>query len=209
MIKLYNDELKIEKSEVARYLGYGKTEPDEAVKKLICEKINQLKYDLKVCYLPLSVFKNQNGRIEFDCFSIESHDLSKFIGDAQKVILFCASLGIEFDRLLKREMVLSTSGASVLQAVGTSAIEALCDRFCGEFNAKARFSPGYGDLDVSVQKDIFKVLNPEKNIGVTLTDSFLMTPTKSVTAFFVPGREKNCDTCSNCDKKETCTFRKV
>ena len=41
----------------------------------------------------------------------------------------------------------------------------------------------YGDLDISVQKEIFKILSPEKNIGVSLTDSMLMTPTKSVTAF--------------------------
>lgn len=206
MIKLYHEKPEISTAEVLRYLGYKKDSADDRVLKLISEKEAELKCDLKVCYLPLPVSLN-GKRINFGCFSAESKDLAKFIGDAKEVILFGATIGIEFDRLLKRETVLSPSGAAVLQAVGTSAVEQLCDRFCAEFCTKSRFSPGYGDLSISVQRDIFNVLNLEKNIGVTLTNSFLMTPTKSVTAFMVPGAEKQND-CENCDKKD-CTFRKV
>ena len=34
----------------------------------------------------------------------------------------------------------------------------------------------------TTQKDIFKILDCSKKIGLTLTDSLLMSPTKSVTA---------------------------
>lgn len=208
MIKRYNEPLKIEKSEVARYLGYKNSAPDETISKLIDQKTSELKCDLKVCYLPLNVEQNNGEKIDFGYFSVASRDFSQFIGESKEIVLFGATIGIEFDRLLKREMVLSPSGASVLQAVGTAKIEALCDLFCAEFCTKARFSAGYGDLDISVQKEIFKVLNLEKNIGVSLTESFLMTPTKSVTAFLIPNKDGNKD-CGNCDKKETCIFRKV
>ena len=79
--------------------------------------------------------------------------------------------------------------ALIFQGIGAERIEALCDSFCDdikkEYNCimKPRFSPGYGDLSLKIQKDIFKVLNPEKNIGLYLNDSLSMSPSKSVTAF--------------------------
>ena len=76
MIKKYNEAVEINKTEVARYLGYGKNFPDQAVKKLIEEKINQLKCESKVCYLKIAVLKNENGIVKFDCFSVESRALS-------------------------------------------------------------------------------------------------------------------------------------
>ena len=207
MIKRYK-EIEADKSEIARYLGYRDTKPDEAVSKLILEMTDKLECDFKVCYQPLEVLKNDGEAIDFGCFSAKSRDLAKFIGDNKEAVLFCATIGIEFDRLMKKTIVFSESKAVVLQAVGTAYIEALCDLFCGEFCTKARFSPGYGDLDISVQKEIFKILSPEKNIGVSLTDSMLMTPTKSVTAIMIPNKNGGTD-CGNCDKRKNCTFRKV
>lgn len=207
MIKRYREPLEIEKKEVARYLGYKNFKLDDVVSKLIDQKINELKCDLKVCYIPLNVKQKFGNKIDFGYFSVESLDFSKFVGDSKEVVLFGATIGIEFDRLLKRELVLSPSGAAVLQAVGTAKIEALCDLFCDKFCTKARFSPGYGDLDLSVQRDIFKLLNMEKNIGVSLTESLIMTPTKSVTAFLIPNN-LNCMDCEKCNQKKTCTFKK-
>ncbi len=48
---------------------------------------------------------------------------------------------------------------------------------------RPRFSPGYGDLAIDAQKDIFALLDCERQIGLTLGDSLLMSPGKSVTAF--------------------------
>ena len=72
---------------------------------------------------------------------------------------------------------------------GLERIEALCDDFCNDIQntlktqLKPRFSAGYGDLPLDTQKQIFSLLNLSKNIGLTLNDSLLMSPTKSVTAF--------------------------
>ena len=48
--------------------------------------------------------------------------------------------------------------------------------------ARPRFSPGYGDVDLAVQKDFFRLL-PCTRIGLTLMDTLIMSPEKSVTAF--------------------------
>lgn len=73
-----------------------------------------------------------------------------------------------------------------MQAIGAERIEALCDTFCkdmeNDFVLKPRFSPGYGNLPLQIQKDIISVLDCPKQIGLTLNSSMLMSPTKSVTA---------------------------
>ena len=102
----------------------------------------------------------------------------------------------------------------MFQAIGAERIEALCDAFCDdiskEYNIaiKPRFSPGYGDLPLECQKDIFAVISPEKHIGLTLTDSMLMSPSKSVTAIVgLGGKEKQSpNKCGACNKKD-CIFR--
>ena len=47
---------------------------------------------------------------------------------------------------------------------------------------KPRFSPGYGDFPLDFQRDIFATMSLAKNIGITLNNSLLMSPSKSVTA---------------------------
>ena len=51
--------------------------------------------------------------------------------------------------------------------------------------------PGYGDLSLNYQKDIIEFLQAKKNIGVSLTESLMMVPVKSVTAIIGIGKEKN------------------
>ena len=41
---------------------------------------------------------------------------------------------------------------------------------------RPRFSPGYGDLPLTVQKDFFRVLDCTRKIGLSLNDSLLMSP---------------------------------
>ena len=91
------------------------------------------------------------------------------------------------DRLITKYTTVSPVKSLVFQGIGAERIEALCDAFCRyiekEYSkTKPRFSPGYGDLDLSFQREIFEVLQCSKKIGVTLNGSLLMSPTKSVTA---------------------------
>lgn len=62
---------------------------------------------------------------------------------------------------------------------------------------RPRFSPGYGDFDICYQEPIVRMLNCAKTIGLTLTDSFMMTPTKSVTAVIGISTQK--DRCQSQD----------
>ena len=73
--------------------------------------------------------------------------------------------------------------------IGSQQAEGACDRLCERLSAEypdrkliSRYSPGYGDLPLTLQRDIFRALDCERTIGVTLTESLLMQPSKSVTA---------------------------
>lgn len=73
---------------------------------------------------------------------------------------------------------------------------------------RPRFSPGYGDLPLSAQREIFAVLDCGKRIGLMLNDSLLMSPSKSVTAFVGIGGEmkQKQNTCSACRMRD-CAYR--
>ena len=175
-------------NEALRYAGCKKA--DEEILKLLYEcKVQADKViSYKVCYivLPLEI---KEDKCDFESFSLSSKMLSENLAGCKKVLLFAATLGTGLDRLITKYSRISPSKALILQAIGAERIEALCDAFCEEFEEtdsiklKPRFSPGYGDLELSAQKEIFNILDCPRKIGLTLNDSLLMSPSKSVTAF--------------------------
>ena len=160
------------------------------IEKLLNECIEEIKSKLsyKVCYCVLPV-KATEKSIDFDAFRVNSKKLSLNLKNCERVIVFGATLGTEIDRLIMKHGKLSPTKALFFQSIGATQIEVLCDKFLEDIkkdlkvNLKPRFSPGFGDLELTTQKDIFRILDCSKKIGLTLTDSLLMSPTKSVTAF--------------------------
>ena len=140
-----------------------------------------------VCYIELPL--TLSGRVcDFGHFTVESDSLTKNLAGCKKVILFAATVGLGIDRLIRKYSTVSPSRALMLQAYGTECIEVLADTFCLEIEkiyekTKNRFSIGYGDTPLTAQREIFKILDPYGKIGITLNESMLMTPSKSVTAF--------------------------
>lgn len=199
--------------EILRYAGCKDANDDIA--SLLDACIREVKDRLiyKVCYRELSV--TTDGEIcDFDMFKLRSQKLASNLKGCKRVLLFAATVGVEIDRLIAKYGRLSPAKALMFQAIGAERIEALCDTFCLDLEKekdmalRPRFSPGYGDLPLSAQKDIFAVLDCERRIGLTLNDSFLMSPSKSVTAFAGVGsnekRMKN--KCSACAMRD-CIFR--
>lgn len=174
--------------EILRYAGCKSS--DEELLQLLraCMEEVREKLSYKVCYMELPVVI-EDGGCDFGCLTVQSQNLSKNLQGCKTVILFVATVGVEIDRLIAKYGRISPSKALLFQAIGAERIEALCDVFCEEIARekgvalKPRFSPGYGDLPLKIQKDIFQILDCAKKIGVSLNDSLLMSPSKSVTAF--------------------------
>lgn len=213
LIKKYNEPPFCEK-EILRYAGCkgADSEISALLENCIKEIRDRLVY--KVCYREFTV-QVENGVCDFGAFQLQSKNLSENLKNCKKVILFAATVGVEIDRLIAKYGRISPSKALIFQAIGAERIETLCDTFCediakeSKMKLKPRFSPGYGDLPLIAQKEMFSVLDCAKRIGVSLNDSLLMSPSKSVTAFagLYDGEEKQTkNKCSACDNKD-CAFR--
>ena len=174
----------INRAEAIRYCG-GKNNNELSDILEDCIKSATPLFSYKICYTEAEISFSDNA-VSFPFFEIKSKDLIKNLKGCKKAIVFCATIGIGIDRLIKRYSDVSPVKALVFQGIGAERIEALCDAFCEDIEkeygfAKPRFSPGYGDFQLDFQPEIFKVLQCGKNIGVTLNESMLMSPTKSVT----------------------------
>ena len=175
----------IDKKEALRYAGIrNPLALTEELNKKFDEAVSLLdgKISARVCYCELDVESS-----DF-CGSL---DIKKNLRSSKRVIFFAATVGFDIDRLIAKYEVLSPATALLIDGIGSERIEALCDEFCEEmkekkrkdgFSLRPRFSAGYGDLPIEFQKTMFSLLDPPSHIGVTLNDSCLMTPRKSVTA---------------------------
>ena len=180
----------IDKREILRYMGCRESTPqiDELIDRSLALCTDKLSY--KVCFAEHAI-QIDGTRCDLGFASTDSADLSKCLKNCDKILLFAATVSLELDRLILRYGKSEPSVSVCLQAIGAERIEALCDAFCQEMKAeyarrekslRPRFSAGYGDLPLELQRDIFKALGCDKRIGLTLNDSMIMSPTKSVTA---------------------------
>lgn len=213
--------MEISRKEILRYLGYGNKECDEAVNALIEESLTEL----LAAASPKSISRTYpltllpDNELDFSVFRTKSRNLSKNLADCEEVILFAATLGTGVDVLLRKYNKLLVSKAVIMQAAATAVIEEYCDeenrKLKQEYEAqnlylRPRFSPGYGDFPLECQKNITAVLETPKRVGIMLTESLLMTPSKSVTAVMgVSKKPYRCEVkgCEACTKKD-CAYRR-
>lgn len=215
----------VNRREIYRYLGYRGMTPDDTIMQMVEEVLQDLFrvicprniYQIYECSINEHKIYLENG-IQRDGITIQSRNLSDNLSQCEKVILMAASLGIGADKLLQRYEITNIAKASVLQACGAACIEAYCNLLQEEIRQqmqkegmylRPRFSPGYGDLPLDTQQIVFDCLQCTKRLGLTLTDSLLMYPTKSVTAFIgITKNKQSCHIakCSTCENTG-CEFR--
>jgi hypothetical protein len=210
----------IPESEVRRYMGFrGPVDTSPETDAMIAKAIASLEKDCSPKYVSKAFPVTVEGfTVKLAGITIESRSLARNLAGCTECVLFAATAGPSCDMLVKRAAVTSSAYASCCQAAGATAIEAYCDlindKIKDEYEAKGlyarpRFSPGYGDLALSHQKDWFRLLDITKITGIELTDSLLMVPTKSVTAIIglspnkLPCVRQGCEACT---MSQTCAF---
>jgi hypothetical protein len=138
-----------------------------------------------------------------ESLNAESTPVSKIAMQADSLALFAVTLGpAVHDRINdlfdRRELALG----SMLDSVASAGVEKVADIVEADFlrslksrglvseeSVVMRYSPGYCGWHISGQRRLFEYLGPEK-IGITLRDSFLMEPLKSVTGVLIAGKKE-------------------
>ena len=145
-------------------------------------------------------------------------DIARHLAGCTKAVLFAATLSAEADKLIRQAAVTDVAESFAIDCLCSAAVEQVCDAAEEEIFSVIeapyrtwRFSPGYGDLPLGIQGSFLKMLNAQRRIGLTVTDSMLLIPSKSVTALIgisdAPvSRGKR--GCGSCNMRESCAYRR-
>ncbi len=206
--------------ELLRYLGHKGQELTPQIENLILE----CKLELEQIAVPKSHWNIfplmvKDKQIDMTCLQTTSKHLSVNLRDCKEVILFGATLGSGVDLCLRRYSMTQVSKSVVMQAASVAMLETYCDEVNDKIKEiylqngkflRPRFSPGYGDFPIECQKKLIGALELPKKIGLTVTDHYVMVPSKSVTAImgvsYVPQtcKTQGCEVC----KKIDCLYRR-
>lgn len=177
------------RAEILRYLRTSSETDDARLLSLIDECCEEVNDSVK----PKTLHRIFDCTVNADSVAVEgcvfkSERLAENLKGCKRVCIFGATLGTECDRLLRTYASNDITRSVVLQACLASKIEEVCDSLEDSLKSsglvlRRRFSPGYFDLDIKENKKIFELLELTKRIGLAITDTFQMVPTKSVTAF--------------------------
>jgi len=207
--------------EAVRYLGYGRHAVDDKTMALIRDSFVELDRTARcrIVYRIFGLEVSEDGHVNIGGLDISSRNLAKNVKGCSQAVMLGATLGIEVDLLMKRYSFTEMARAVVLQACAAAALEEYLDAKQEELSRRLlsdgyylrpRFSPGYGDFDISCQGDILRMLDSAKKIGLSQTSGNMLTPTKSVTAVIGMSREntpchkKGCEACGKTD----CIYRR-
>ena len=202
----------LNRSEALRYMGAKALNPDKMTSDIMDEVESEL---LKVCRPAYTFTEIPKGSP-----AVGGNDIKEVVAESEKVLLIAATLGIYVEKLLRKTQITDMAKAVVVDAMASVAIEQFMDKIEDELKERYkglyftnRFSPGYGDYPLEKQREVVKILNTEKKLGLSLSDSLLLNPTKSVTAVIglhtneVKGKINCTSKCMKCGNKN-CPYRR-
>jgi len=212
----------IDREEVLRYMGYRGQNIDHTTEKLLNDCIDEVARVSKESFL-YEIFDIERAAeglcLKGTTLTLAGEDIGRHLAGSEKCALMAVTLGLEVDKRINFYSKTDIAKALVFDACATAAVESLCDAVQEKietaaksmgFETTTRFSPGYGDFSIGIQKELAKVLKAYEGIGLSVSESSIMIPRKSVTAFIGLRREKSDKSghsCESCDSGN-CSFRK-
>lgn len=209
----------ISKSETARYMGV-KDIPDEKTAEILdkYEPIVRERLRPAFVYRETAVhFVDDGVYLDGVDAVFSGSDIKNHLKDCERAVILAVTVSAEADKLIRQTSVVGMAEALAVDCLCSSAIEQVCNKAEDEiFRVNPvkfrtwRFSPGYGDLPITLQKNLISALNAHRRIGLTVTENCMLIPSKSVTAIIgisdnpIKKGKKGCDVCN---MRDTCGVR--
>lgn len=216
--------LDIEEEEVYRYLGYKGNTPEETTLNDIEEvkAILQNTKSYKMEYKIFDITQTETGvQLEGTALVLTGNNITKMLSESKRCILMAVTLGQEVENISRTMQIKDLSKGVILDACASSMVEDLCNQLEAHIKVDIdkegkyltdRFSPGYGDLPITIQPMICTVLNTGKTMGLNVTSSGIMIPRKSITAIIgiadTP-QAMRIKGCAYCSLIKECEYRKL
>jgi hypothetical protein len=223
-VEINSDNLAISKNEIEVSLGYADGKIPEHFGEIIDDILSKVSQycEIKAGYGIFDVKKTAD-RLDGLYVGGEFFQMQKIvtgqIKKAESAALFVCTIGPALETWSKK-LLQTGDGVKgyIIDSVASVTAESVTDLLHDHIGEKMkerglkitnRYSPGYCNWSVSEQKLLFSLL-PQKFCGVTLTDSALMLPVKSVSGVIGIGSDvKRTDyICDSCGIKD-CTHRAV
>ena len=217
-------ELKqLDRAEAFRYMGMRGGEIPEKINELAneCEQRLLASISPKFVYTPFELERlhDTDGILVRNTpLVLTGQSIAEHLAGCEKCVLFAATLGAGADTVIRGFESGAMEKAVIADSLASAAIEQVCGlaeheikEKLGDMNLTWRFSPGYGDLPLDIQRNFLEALNAEKRIGLTVTDSLILIPRKSVTAVIgvseheIPKGRRGCEACG---MRDVCEYRK-
>ena len=182
------------KKEILRYLRYWNEKLDSETEQWLLKSMHLIRQTARPrkIHQSFELEKTSAGlRLTSSSLVLPGKHIDRHLANCDRAELMAATLGTEIDLLLQTTFRRDAAQAIILDAAANQYIEEICDELNLEianhaqqngYSITTRFSPGYGDLPLTIQPDILNILNATRRIGLTLTESNMLLPQKSVTA---------------------------
>ena len=207
--------------EALRYMGCPPEKADPATRTLAQSCADELLPVLRPRWA-YRVFdaSEEEGGVRLSCgLMLPGEDLKVHLAGCDRAVLFCATLGAGADGLIRRWESSDMARALALDCCAAAAVEQVCDQIEGELQGMFpgchfpfRFSPGYGDLPITLQNQLLDLLDAPRRVGLTASASHILIPRKSVTAMLGVSRRpvaQGARSCVSCPARAGCQYQKA
>ena len=161
----------------------------------------------------------EEGGVRLSCgLLLPGRDLKAHLEGCVRAVVFCMTLGAAVDVLIRKTQSGDMLQGLALDCAADTAVEQGCDQIELELQAMFpgcsfpfRYSPGYGDLPLTVQGELLSLLDAPRRVGLTASASHILTPRKSVTAILGVADgpiQPTVRSCLGCPARESCQYRK-
>ena len=195
----------VQDEDVFHLLGYTKERSPSA---RFLDTYQEMKKEAEVVIRPQALF---------DIINVKALPLRDIFKGAREVAFCVLTIGPELEqRVTKLGSQGKLERSIILDAIGSNAAEEVANVVNSKINKTAlkrnysyssRFSPGYCTWDLHDQRIIFDRIQTDR-INVTLTESYMMIPRKSISFAVNLGLEQELDmnlgirTCESCEQSE-------
>ena len=215
----------VDRDEVLRYLGYKGQELGSDLN----ERLNAvIQHCIEVCH-PMGVLRlfdvlnsGDKSVALVDGPVLAGNDIALFLHGARTVAVVAVTLGLACEREIARLGHVSALDQAIFDAASSALVERAADAAEARVIAIAderglfctdRYAPGYGDLPLDVQDDIVRALDAGKRLGMSVTATHMLVPSKSETAVLglmdEPQPHRDDRMCGVCVRKDFCTIRSM
>ncbi len=211
----------IDRTETLRYLGCRGAFPPEIVEQAdnAAEEILRTARPRWV-YREYALERDSAGlRVAGTFLKLPGKDIQALLEGCSSAVFFAVTLGAEAEALVRRAELTDMGKALIFDCCMSAAVENVCDnlqeKLEKDYQGRGlfltdRYSPGYGDLPITVQRDFLTILDASRRIGLTCTAESILVPRKSVTAILGVARtlRSRREKCGECTLSDSCPYRK-